>query len=170
MNRGWRFCRPLPYHLATAPAGTDLLKQERPAASIRSDNSARGGRIAWSSKKKWSGKRDSNPRLRPWQGRTLPLSYSRPRRNPSVPRRFAANQPGLNPLGIWDSGFGIWDLGFSVGLPILRDHRLQQFSQVRVQRTILRLAPGRTSRVRRPARSLRTTVGETRADGVRGSI
>ena len=28
-------------------------------------------------KKKWSGKRDSNPRLRPWQGRTLPLSYSR---------------------------------------------------------------------------------------------
>jgi hypothetical protein len=30
----------------------------------------------------WSGKRDSNPRLRPWQGRTLPLSYSRPRRDP----------------------------------------------------------------------------------------
>src|SRR5678816_387118 len=27
----------------------------------------------------WSGKRDSNPRLRPWQGRTLPLSYSRSR-------------------------------------------------------------------------------------------
>ena len=24
----------------------------------------------------WSGKWDSNPRLRPWQGRTLPLSYS----------------------------------------------------------------------------------------------
>ena len=32
--------------------------------------------------RKWSGKRDSNPRLRPWQGRTLPLSYSRsPRRS-----------------------------------------------------------------------------------------
>src|SRR5688572_31041995 len=27
----------------------------------------------------WSGKRDLNPRLRPWQGRTLPLSYSRKR-------------------------------------------------------------------------------------------
>jgi hypothetical protein len=26
---------------------------------------------------KWSGRRDLNPRLRPWQGRTLPLSYSR---------------------------------------------------------------------------------------------
>ena len=33
-------------------------------------------------KRYWSGKRDSNPRLRPWQGRTLPLSYSRsPRHN-----------------------------------------------------------------------------------------
>ena len=32
--------------------------------------------------KGWSGKRDLNPRLRPWQGRTLPLSYSR-----SVERR-----------------------------------------------------------------------------------
>ena len=26
----------------------------------------------------WSGRRGSNPRLRPWQGRALPLSYSRP--------------------------------------------------------------------------------------------
>src|SRR6185369_13812945 len=28
-------------------------------------------------KHSWSGRRDLNPRLRPWQGRTLPLSYSR---------------------------------------------------------------------------------------------
>src|SRR5436190_23775623 len=41
------FCRPAPYHLATPPRG------------------------------EWSGKRDSNPRPRPWQGRALPLSYSR---------------------------------------------------------------------------------------------
>ncbi len=27
--------------------------------------------------KKWSGKRDSNPRPLPWQGSALPLSYSR---------------------------------------------------------------------------------------------
>ena len=27
--------------------------------------------------KKWSGRRDSNPRLSPWQGDTLPLSHSR---------------------------------------------------------------------------------------------
>src|SRR4029453_10307380 len=37
----------------------------------------------------WSGKRDSNPRLRPWQGRTLPLSYSRsrPKVNDTRPTR-----------------------------------------------------------------------------------
>lgn len=29
--------------------------------------------------KKWSGKRDSNPRPLPWQGNALPLSYSRAR-------------------------------------------------------------------------------------------
>ena len=28
-------------------------------------------------KRSWSGRRDLNSRLRPWQGRTLPLSYSR---------------------------------------------------------------------------------------------
>ena len=28
-------------------------------------------------KKFWSGRRDSNPRPRPWQGRALPLSYTR---------------------------------------------------------------------------------------------
>src|SRR5208282_3788592 len=35
--------------------------------------------VALSSRRrnKWSGKRDSNPRLQPWQGCTLPLSYSR---------------------------------------------------------------------------------------------
>src|SRR5687768_13297292 len=34
----------------------------------------------------WSGKRDSNPRLRPWQGRTLPLSYSRSCRATATPK------------------------------------------------------------------------------------
>src|SRR5262245_55139381 len=40
----------------------------------------------------WSGKRDSNPRLRPWQGRTLPLSYSRPRGIRRVPQRIQPKQ------------------------------------------------------------------------------
>src|SRR5512136_2526316 len=31
----------------------------------------------WENRGFWSGKRDSNPRLQPWQGCTLPLSYSR---------------------------------------------------------------------------------------------
>ena|GEM_PF-1792472 len=33
---------------------------------------------AWLCRLQWSGKRDLNPRLQPWQGCTLPLSYSRP--------------------------------------------------------------------------------------------
>src|ERR1700680_4814648 len=35
-----------------------------------SSSNLRGGHI-------WSGRRGSNPRHRPWQGRALPLSYSR---------------------------------------------------------------------------------------------
>ena len=117
MNRGWRFCRPLPYHLATAPSGSptancdaELLSASRPRSA---EQQARGGRSLCGGANRsapasegrrepprsggpsaqrggegsgappsevqyWSGKRDSNPRLRPWQGRTLPLSYSRP--------------------------------------------------------------------------------------------
>src|SRR5262249_12298726 len=78
-----RFCRPLPYHLGTAPR----LVCSRPTLKVRPRCLA--GR--------WSGRRDLNPRLRPWQGRTLPLSYSRsygpnytkPRQPPSTCRGFA---------------------------------------------------------------------------------
>src|SRR5581483_7063419 len=31
LNRGWRFCRPLPYHLATAPGGTRERRPETQA-------------------------------------------------------------------------------------------------------------------------------------------
>ena len=56
-NRRWRFCRPLPYLLAKVPTKKEFrLKKDI---------------------KKWSGKRDSDPRRLPWQGSTLPLSYSR---------------------------------------------------------------------------------------------
>src|SRR4029453_12135823 len=54
----------------------------------------------------WRGKRDSNPRLRPWQGRTLPLSYSRPRRLRSVPQPIQPKQHAdclpllYNPIGL----------------------------------------------------------------------
>ena len=51
--------------------------------------------------KLWSGKRDSNPRLRPWQGRTLPLSYSRTPRPQTikVTHGFSRPQETLAPLG-----------------------------------------------------------------------
>ena|GEM_PF-3778554 len=57
--------------------------------------------------KKWSGKRDSNPRLQPWQGCTLPLSYSRSatyisRQNPRACqeekfRPGSGERPGVGP-------------------------------------------------------------------------
>ena len=35
LNRGWRFCRPLPYHLATAPVGTRVEKRKvRPRLKV----------------------------------------------------------------------------------------------------------------------------------------
>ena len=59
---------------------------------------------------RWSGKRDSNPRLRPWQGRTLPLSYSRSPR--TLRQRYhrerlrfkALSRPGLAPRGSDQAG------------------------------------------------------------------
>ena len=54
LNWGWGFCRPLPYLLAMMPY-----------------------RIEWCRYFVWSGRRDSDPRLSPWQGDTLPLSHSR---------------------------------------------------------------------------------------------
>ena len=41
----------------------------------------------------WSGKRDLNPRLQPWQGCTLPLSYSRSQKRTTVyPRGFQVSR------------------------------------------------------------------------------
>jgi hypothetical protein len=140
LNRGWRFCRPLPYHLATAPVGiancAGIFRPRLAAATtttvggagvihrrlgeswglarailnstqrcrVRSPPSAtpaRGAEWAYATPRSgarrrahrarryqyWSGKRDSNPRLRPWQGRTLPLSYSRLPEAVIVPHR-----------------------------------------------------------------------------------
>src|SRR5687767_2885616 len=43
LNRGWRFCRPLPYHLATAPVGTRLYGRVRPRLRGGYDSATRGG-------------------------------------------------------------------------------------------------------------------------------
>src|SRR5262245_22065082 len=68
------------------PKRPTLRSHERRTRTIASTNAepptaatahVRAARAAAHSIKIWSGKRDSNPRLRPWQGRTLPLSYSR---------------------------------------------------------------------------------------------
>src|ERR1039457_4690619 len=90
---------PRPYHLATAPSKTKSPRRGRPSRN-------------------WSGRRDLNPRLRPWQGRTLPLSYSRPLANsfystcafgdnaphPRVVVQFEIHRAGnrVRPVGNWE--------------------------------------------------------------------
>ena len=44
----------------------------------------------------WSGKRDSNSRLQPWQGYTLPLSYSRSRKPTGKPGNITSHLPVVN--------------------------------------------------------------------------
>src|SRR5437764_15034419 len=58
-------------------------------AALRRDNLRRLALNLPQASEGWSGKRDSNPRLRPWQGRTLPLSYSRPERDHDPASAFA---------------------------------------------------------------------------------
>ncbi len=53
----------------------------RPCSMLRSEPVHPGARSQLETKEIWSGRRDLNPRLRPWQGRTLPLSYSRSARD-----------------------------------------------------------------------------------------
>src|SRR6266478_1056615 len=62
-------------------------------------------------KKSWSGRRGSNPRPRPWQGRALPLSYTRIReiggdRSPAIGRAMpnAARECNSPPDGPESAG------------------------------------------------------------------
>ena len=71
-NRGWRFCRPLPYHLAMAPI-IGCIGQRREGRRQNGDSGLWHPAVC----PFWSGRRDSNPRPPPWQGGTLPLSHSR---------------------------------------------------------------------------------------------
>ena len=57
--------------LECSPHAVSSKRQERTRKNVRSD--FRGAAEI----KVWSGRRDSNPRPRPWQGRALPLSYTR---------------------------------------------------------------------------------------------
>ena len=51
----------------------------------------------------WSGRRDLNSRLRPWQGRTLPLSYSRLRKIDSTDSQFLVKRALLGAQGLQKS-------------------------------------------------------------------
>src|SRR6185295_5129493 len=94
-----RFCRPLPYRLATPPAREPcmvrwpkILPSGKGTVNRRLGGAGRPpgrGRPTG-----WSGKRESNPRLQPWQGCTLPLSYSRSRPGLPAARRYYRAIPG----------------------------------------------------------------------------
>ncbi len=70
----------------------------RTRADRRHDLPGRAGRCGGThqGRVKWSGKRDSNPRLRPWQGRTLPLSYSRTPQTTNNKRNIWVQTPTRN--------------------------------------------------------------------------
>ena len=51
----------------------------------------------------WSGKRDLNSRRQPWQGCTLPLSYSRSARETLYPHPFRGVNPKIQKKWIWPS-------------------------------------------------------------------
>jgi hypothetical protein len=83
-NRRTRLCRPLHDHSATwprrLPGGAT-----HPGASLipRGGWLGKGETPACGVSRRWSGKRDSNSRPRPWQGRALPTELF-PRREPSL--------------------------------------------------------------------------------------
>src|SRR4030042_4987869 len=77
----------------------------------------------------WSGKRDSNPRLQPWQGCTLPLSYS----------RSAIFFVKISPLVKGKIGFSVFGLRFPA-IKSLKSRSLV-FQQVGCKLMVL-VAPG----------------------------
>ena len=72
---------PAPRELGEGEKGAEDLNKLEAASGFEPENNGFADRCltTWlcRPKKYWSGKRDSNPRLQPWQGCTLPLSYSR---------------------------------------------------------------------------------------------
>src|SRR5256885_4833479 len=72
--------------VTSRPRGSDCIAPEKMEAAAGFEPAHNGfavrslnhlGTPPCAREKCWSGKRDSNPRPRPWQGRALPLSYSR---------------------------------------------------------------------------------------------
>ena len=68
-ENGFRYLK-----VKTAFRCLSLLENE---PALKNPHGLPGGVSAGSTTFRWSGRRDLNSRLRPWQGRTLPLSYAR---------------------------------------------------------------------------------------------
>src|SRR3954462_10724231 len=61
LNRGWRFCRPLPYHLATAPIGDDVAGRPNTASYQPPTGRSRTCRVRGGAR--------GNPPRQPWYDR-----------------------------------------------------------------------------------------------------
>ena len=103
-----RYLHVAPDHLAHARAAVEDLANDiaRVAAramvptTMRASASTGGWQSTRKALETWSGRRDSNPRPRPWQGRALPLSYARAPTRPgrlTEPPRIAS--PSARPAG-----------------------------------------------------------------------
>ncbi len=78
-NRRTRLCRPLHDHSATRPVDLRFYRKTGAGSTLENEKPRRTEVF-----RNWSGKRDSNSRPRPWQGRALPTELFPRRRILSV--------------------------------------------------------------------------------------
>ena len=98
MKEGWRCWG----RGATAKVAAPRNASARRAGPLKSG----AGRAEFDSRRSWSGKRDLNPRLRPWQGRALPLSYSREEPHFCCPSSGAHCIDATLPVNLCVASFG----------------------------------------------------------------
>ena len=80
-------------------AGTSRSRPEANCALEQSTGWRNATAVGHDERRDQRGKRDSNPRLRPWQGRTLPLSYSRSLRTSYCSRWVEPDSSNCAPPG-----------------------------------------------------------------------
>jgi hypothetical protein len=96
LNRGWRFCRPLPYHLATAPSESDCARGV-PAASTGGDNSVSFGGSQEQSSTRHETARPKRRRSEGARAATGRVANTSARSESATKRRRSGARLGLQP-------------------------------------------------------------------------
>ena len=89
MNRGWRFCRPLPYHLATAPIRVRLFDVDKSKRQMERET---GFEPATSTLARSHSTTELLPLARPTQS-TVPHAFGRIKTGPSRSQRPSDDGP-----------------------------------------------------------------------------